>query len=119
MLFAQSADVALRLAQGWRLGLVQRATAKPVREAAWDAHALMAAQAQMAQGQVQKAGAQGRMAQEQVVVLQEAQMAADSAQAHQTKMPAVATSSAFFYEDLWGHHYRTHYGHATDVVPAL
>ena len=76
MLFAQSADVALRLAQGWRLGLVQRATAKPVREAAWDAHALMAAQAQMAQGQAQKAGAQARMAQEQVDVLQETQMAA-------------------------------------------
>ena len=109
MLCAQNVYVALRLAQGWGLGLVQRATAQLDREAKeWDAHEQMAAQAQMAQGQAQKAGAQARMAQEQVAVLQETQMAAACAQAHQTKMPDVATSSAFFCEDVWGHHCRTH-----------
>ena len=76
MLCAQSVYVALRLAQGWGLGLVQRATAQLDWEAEWDAHAQMAAQAQMAQGQAQKAGAQARMAQEQVAVLQETQTAA-------------------------------------------
>ena len=49
------------------------------------------------------------MAQAQVAVLEETLMAAAQAQAHQTKMPDVATSPAFFCEDLWGHHYyQTH-----------